>query len=565
MIDSFCGVPVKNEATHQQIPTAQPTVCINMNETSTISSNPSTTNDATSLSVEQLTDVRDVLKGPPLTHRSVLIPFGRQAFLPGRLLPLLASPPPTNALDAVNSDSVATVTSQSLNYDNAKNQEYVVVHNVAAFTTNDSTTTGSCTTRDKIEDSSIKTTRPNDSSSVQMTRQEALDYLQVEIDRLKKKKSSKRHIQPTTTRTATTKPQAPSPLTTQANQTTLVNNAVSNTAALPFIEIREEVDDTGNIIDGHAVNVTQHLHYLAQQQSVTPSEIDGSNTNEESGIHPNNPLREIPAPESALRGEINDDDFDSIHPPMDISTSDESPPIAKTITDEQYDIISRRLEELALLEEQQEQNISSSSSASTNFKKTTVPRSSKTKGWTKGFLNQPIKKQLSIAKQSDVSTKVSSSTTPSSSVAAVASPVVVSSSTEETISNKKVSFTGKDDVQVIPRIGQRSIASELLQQQQSSSFVLPIQNRTAAASSSVDPTKYNAIATTQVVEKKSSTRRRPGTTAPRPPSLNVVRNGNDDNTVINTTNNTSIQSNDVTSEPIKKLSKFAQERQQLRK
>ena len=509
-----------------------------MMDSSTSTSSPGSTKRPFLLTVEQLTDVRDTLKGPPLTHRSVLIPFGRKAFVPGRLLPLRKEE--LTSTSNADWDSAATV-SNTTQDEIAKNQEYVVVHTVAPRHKNN----------DTINDTTIEMTSGT-GSSAQMTRQEALEYLQHEIDNLKKSKKLTRQMPTVTNKT----PASHVPAKTTGNSVPQPTSDDNTADVLPYIEIREELDDTGNIVAAHAVNVTKHLDFLSQQSASKDTNRAGEP--EAMDAVPIRPLKETSA---TTLDDVNDDDHD-------MGTATETippkPEHAKT-TDEQHDNISRRLEELMLLEEQHAHR-SNTFSTSAILKTKTIPQSSskKNQGWAKGFLNQPTKpkstttkKQAVIPTTSTASLKASSTTiSPTISGSSRKDTTVTSisrlSSTVNDMPNnpKKVSFTDQDDVQVIPRIGQRSIASE-----QPAPFARPIQG-TLPPLSSVDRDTAGAVAA-QVVERKqpNGTRRRPvPTTTTATMGPNVPR---DSTTSINT-------AAALSSEPKKKLSKFAQERQQLR-
>ena len=488
------------------------------------------------LSVEQLTDVRDTLKGPPLTDRSVLIPFGRKAFLPGRLQPLCLS---NDNVDTA-SESLTTSTKNSSD-DIAKKQEILMVHDVVS-------------THGRIDDASRVIHTENGSStasSVQMTRQEALDYLQQEIDHLKKQTSTQRQS-PTGTRKTTG----------NTEKQTTANDVALN--ALPYIEIREELDDTGNVITGQAVDVTKHLNYLSQQQQQPTQETKSVMSDEMETVQPKSLLSENVA-KVTTSVDTTDDDSDILQ----IGLTTETIP-QQRVSDEQYDSISRRLEELMLLEERHEQKFNTSP-VPISSRKASEQQSSKNKGWAKGFLNQPTKKkstptmkQAPLQMNSDVPVQLSTN----SSVDPGQAPSLLSKDHDNDVgvSNKKVSFTGQDHVQEIPRIGQRSIASELQQQKQQQqhpqrSFMMPT-NRIPTTFTSLDSMKSSAIAP-QVVEKKQpSTRRRP--VAPTTTPSQLIANDVDART-------TRIHNDEVTSTPIvlpepptRKLSRFAQERQQMR-
>ena len=203
---------------------------------STTRTNATTTTSTRPLSVDELTDVRDTLKGPtPLTDRSVLIPFGGKAFLPGRLAPILS----THHNKEEPCPSIAARTSTIRASDDWKEQETVVVHDVNI---------------DFMEERRSNNEAETSQRSHVMTRQEALDYLQKEIDFLQKKPSNRT----TQTTASTNRREVEDP--TKRSALNIENGA------LPFIEIRAELDETGQVMNTQAVNVTHHLQYFSQQQ-----------------------------------------------------------------------------------------------------------------------------------------------------------------------------------------------------------------------------------------------------------------------------------------------------------
>jgi hypothetical protein len=145
------------------------------------------------LSLEQVRDVKDSLV-KPLTGQQVLIPLGSKAFFPGTLRP------------SVSSDG----------------KEQLVV-------------------------------RDQDGNDKEMTRRQALDCLQVELDSLKPPSRTK----PVNVKSAlrTSKPSS----TASKPPETLMN------PSMPFFEIREEYDSGGGKIAAQAINVSKQLEYLQKQ------------------------------------------------------------------------------------------------------------------------------------------------------------------------------------------------------------------------------------------------------------------------------------------------------------
>ena len=176
----------------------------------------------------------------------------------------------------------------------------------------------------------------------------------------------------------------------------------SSPTTLPFFEIREELDKEGNEVKAEAVNVVRELEYL-QKKDVEM--VD------------------------AITRKVGGDLMESV-----VTTSDNLIP-NPDISDDDFDKISNRLSELALLEEEAE------------TKKGVNEKSSKTlqgTGWSKGFLNStsPNKKNIHIP----ISTKPAKIT-------------LEDDQSKPSSSIKKVGFSAQNKIHEIPRIGERSFAS----------------------------------------------------------------------------------------------------------
>jgi prefoldin subunit 5 len=248
---------------------------------------PSSSMPASKLSYEQLRDIRDQLRRP-LTGRSVLVPFGSKAFFPGSLKPEIL----TSASTSEHEEKVIVL---------AKNGQ-----------------------------------------REEMTRSEALDFLQKEMDALRK------HVK-----------EPPSSLKkkpAKVAEPTQKQSPNASTPAIPYFEIREELDTSGNEIGSEAIDVSQHLEYLRNNTDV----VDGD----------------------TLPPRVNQPSVDS-GPAEEIPVENDKP---KPLSDQDFDALSSRLEELAMLEE-----------ASGNEKAVNLTSAKKlqSKGWSKGFLNTSQKKAKS--------------------------------------------------------------------------------------------------------------------------------------------------------------------------
>ena len=122
---------------------------------------------------------------------------------------------------------------------------------------------------------------------------------------------------------------------------------------LPYFDIKEELDGKGNVVSSEAVNVTKQLEFVAKQAK---SDDDGEFKEDvsEPDSHSQSVEYELP---------VGDDDNDTPSP----------------VTDEEYQALSARLDELARLEEEAEA-------------KTAVNQKSARKlqgdSWSKGFLSR---------------------------------------------------------------------------------------------------------------------------------------------------------------------------------
>jgi hypothetical protein len=214
------------------------------------------------LTFEQLRDVRDQLR-QPLSGRSVLVPLGTKAFVPGFLQP-----------DTKGEEEMVTL---------------------------------------------VPAKSSGATEAITMSRTEALDRLQDEMDQISNRKK------------------APPPKETKPTS--------HHSNILPYFEIREEIDASGNELKAEAVNVSQHLEYLRQhpevvQEETLPPAVTVSPTGES--------VEEIPV--SSL----------------------------KPLSDGEYDALAARLEDLARLEEAETRQPASK----------VMKKSNQKSGWNKGFLNK---------------------------------------------------------------------------------------------------------------------------------------------------------------------------------
>lgn len=175
-----------------------------------------------------------------------------------------------------------------------------------------------------------------------ISRKQALDRLQEEMDQVSNRKK------------------APPVLPKQTHSTSQMN-----TNALPYFEIREEIDSTGKQVKAEAIDVSRHLEYLRQhpevvQEETLPPALTGSSTASE-------PVEEIPVTD------------------------------LKPLSEGEYDVLAARLEELARLEEAGAEEPVPKVMKKSNHKMTS------SSGWSKGFLNNSTKKTKPVADKKVVS------------------------------------------------------------------------------------------------------------------------------------------------------------------
>jgi len=279
------------------------------------------------LSSEHLNDVRDILRRP-LSERTVLVPVGSKAFFPGTLQPTVDS----------------------------SGQERVVV-------------------------------RLQDGSEKDMSRQEALDILQREIDGKEARKQPSKKVE-----------MKPSPSPQSASSSTDRTDS-----SLPYFEIREQLDESGKTISGEAVNVTQQLEYLENNGETKSAVADSVPRAKNEEAHGETIPEETYAP--------------------------------KPLSDQEYESLSARLEELACLEEEADQQKASNKKSA---------RQLQSRGWSKGFLNSKPK-QKKPKPQTSPSGVRQEKHPPSSRVPRAHS------------TGRKVAFQEENQVKEIPRVGERSV------------------------------------------------------------------------------------------------------------
>lgn len=359
---------------------------------------PSNSNSrTTTLNALQLRDVQDVLR-KPLTGRSVLIPLGSKAFVAGQLQPLL----------------------------NEQQEELIKLR--------------SNTTDELQQDYSISRTK-------------AIDMIQQEIkDLLPKKKKPPISKSPPVSSSSKSAPPAKADAAAAKNGGTLDGNP-------NFFEIREEIDDHGQVVHSEKVNITNHLKLWEKEvQKASSSPNDNDNDNDDT------------SPEVAIKGANSGGHTVSGTPLESESLSEiveEQEEVKRDLSEEQYAALTSRLDELALLEEQDGQKTENKKSA----------KKLQSKGWSNGFLNnnhpsKPKEKRKTAVAVGDGDESGKPKTKDGAdddddegSVNTVEHSNVAASITQRdndmgsSSSNRTVGFSNeKNTVREIPRVGQRSVS-----------------------------------------------------------------------------------------------------------
>ena len=279
---------------------------------------------------------------------------------------------------------------------------------------------------------------------------------------------------------------------------------------LPFMDIVEEYDESGNQVKAEALDVSKQLIDFQRK-------IKGQYQHDETKESFNEPVE--------LSTDLDDDSLE-----QDNNESNEYVP-TKT---QSYEAISARLDELALLEAEEEtkkqQNVKSS-------------RKLQGKGWTKGFLSGNRSKTSHDRSKNAQSRKVN---VPSDAKQMPSTDASWNSTDNKGVQDdreRKVQFSGDNQVKEIPRIGTKSIQDVMgppRQSQESRKIITPqdldqIMMRNVVMSPSTDnigPSKETKpVSMGGVVERQNVTSEMNSTSEDKQP---------------------------------KKLSRFAQRRQQMR-
>ena len=193
------------------------------------------------------------------------------------------------------------------------------------------------------------------------------------------------------------------------------DDSMGTSLSMPFVEIHEEFDESGNEISADAINVSDRLQAVWK-------------TAEEKAP--------VALSNKKLRAQ-------STKEPL---TTGNNEPLGPEMTDEQYSKLSERLDELMRLEEEVDRELREQS-------RTPLSKKKLGSGWGKGFLNQTPKKKKSNSRRTTNTATIATESESS------LGRQLKSKDIEKAESSKAISF-GPNDVKEIPRVGNRSIREE---------------------------------------------------------------------------------------------------------
>jgi hypothetical protein len=426
------------------------------------------------LTYGQLRDVQDALRRPLSSGRgTVLIPLGPKAFVPGQLRPHHSS---SKGDDDADDD---------LDDDDDDDGNIKKAADCTSSSGSTATTAASTSCSEGVVEEHVWFKNHLDGSLQQLTRQRALQQLQEEMNLLllAQKKIAKpsqpqraqKSILKSNKKTTT---QSTTPATSTDNKR---RQEQENASLLPFMEIREEYDETGQrLVWSEAIDVTKRLELLEQQQvdgggggGSGATTIGGSGSGAARDATGSGGGDDVPAAAAA-----DDDDNDDNGSKRDDAALTEAASSSENhndtkqqqqqqqqVSDQEYQALSSRLDELARLEEEAEMS---------NKINQTSAKKLQSKGWSKGFLNSTKKKAAVVDVVATRPSRPPVLNETASASPAAAAPVAVETVRDDT-KKKVVGFHEETQVKEIPRVGERSIQDHIqkTKQQQPIPVVAP--------------------------------------------------------------------------------------------
>eukprot|EP00984_Skeletonema_dohrnii_P026665 scaffold16037_cov139-Skeletonema_dohrnii-CCMP3373.AAC.2 len=270
----------------------------------------------------------------------------------------------------------------------------------------------------------------------EMTRVQACAYLDKQLDVLDKSNASKAKktkakstaLKKGFLNSAKSKANDKKPTTSQ-NKATISQEILSQEEAMfPLMEIREECDVRGNIVNAEVINMSNTMKRIDDRLK-NEGDIAEAGEGAEIGKLLADTLKESEA--DITTG------LDKIKLEEKQADNNVEPMKATPVSDEDYEAILQRLEELERLEEED--------AKSKKVNKTSSKRL-QSGGWSKGFLNTNKKSIKKAQKEKHVKLDANVETIPTTRSTVTTTDTQVKNST-------RVSFSSKNEVKEIPRIG----------------------------------------------------------------------------------------------------------------
>lgn len=309
----------------------------------------------------------------------------------------------------------------------------------------------------------------------EMTRVEACKYIDKQLgvldksnrSQIKKTKSKSTGLKKGFLNNTKNKPKPSDKKSTSPQNKTEINEEIlsQQEAMFPLMEIREECDVRGNIVNSEVINMSNTMKRIDDRlkNGGDIAEASGDGDGEKLGKLLADTLKESEADITTGIDKIDLNDEEEVV--NDIESAKQVP-----VSDEDYETILQRLEELERLEEED---------AKSKMVNKTSSKRLQSGGWSKGFLNntkktstkktQNEKKQVKVVDE-DVKTIPSTRST-----------------THETQprNNSRVSFSSKNQVKEIPRIGLNKVPQKPIPTKTTAGTIAP--DAIMESSSGLDP------------------------------------------------------------------------------
>ncbi|KAK1741848.1 hypothetical protein QTG54_007421 [Skeletonema marinoi] len=321
----------------------------------------------------------------PLTGRRVMVPITSKAFFEGVLQPPIK--------DSGSSSSVTAAEEQ-------------IVINIGGGQLKEMTRVQACAYLDK----QLNVLDKSNTSKTKKTKAKSTALKKGFLNNTKSKASDKK------------------PASSQ-NKATISKEILSSEEAMfPLMEIREECDIRGNIVNAEVINMSNTMKRIDDRLK-NEGDIAEAGEGAEIGKLLADTLKESEA--DITTG------LDKIKLKEEQADNNVEPTQETPVSNEDYEAILQRLEELELLEEED--------AKSKKVNKTSSKRL-QSGGWSKGFLNANNKSTKKAQKEKHVKVDANVKTIPSTRS-------TMTSAETQVKNNTRVSFSSKNEVKEIPRIG----------------------------------------------------------------------------------------------------------------